>query len=88
MLNSEILTAIYNIETEISEHKEKLFDIKKDLVHIDYRILQAQNKHTHGYIPTMVNIRKYFLYRQKIYQDLLDNALKTVSELRKKILSC
>ena len=87
-LYSVIYEEIHNIENEISDHKEMIFRTKKDLVHIDFRILQAQNKHTHEYIPTMVSISKYFLHRQKIHQEHLDRSLNSVSELGKRILTC
>lgn len=79
---------IHNKEIEISQHKEILFNNKKDLVHIDFRILQAQNKHTHEYIPNLVNIRMYLLHKQKVHQEHLDRNKKLVSKLRKFILTC
>lgn len=87
-LYNEVFEGIHNIEVENSHHKEIIFNNKKNLVHINFRILQAQNKHTHEYIPTMVTIRKYLLHKQKIHQEHLDKALNSVSEHRKMILTC
>ena len=92
MIHNKILYNIIheeidNIKDEISEHKEIISSTKNDLEHIEFRILQAQNKYSHEYIPAMVSIRKFLLNRQKIHQEQLDRSLEQISELRKKILT-
>ena len=84
-LYCEIFEEIQNIEAQISNHKEMISNTKRDLVHIDFRIIQAQNKHTHEYIPAMVTIRKYLLHRQRMHQNQFERDLNLLSDLRKKI---
>ena len=85
-LFQEIFEAIQNKEIEISNHKEEILICKRNMMHIESRILHAQ--HTKEYIPTMVRIRMYLINRQRITQELLDESLNSLSELRKKILTC
>ena len=85
---SGIYEAIQNTEIEISDNKEMFLSLKKDLVHIDYRILQARrNKHTREYIPTMVNIRKYLLNSLRINQEQLDEFLIKINTIKKMIVT-
>ena len=85
ILYKKIYEEIYDREIEISDYKETILQTNKDLVHIDFRILQAQNKHTHEYIPSMVTIRQYLKIRKQIHQDLLDIKLLRISILRKSL---
>ena len=85
ILYKKIYEEIYDREIEISDYKETILQINKDLVHIEFRILQAQNRYTHEYIPSMVTIRQYLKMRKQIHQDLLDIKLLRISELRKSI---
>ena len=68
-LHSEIYEEIYNLEEAISDYKEVILQIKKDTVHINFRILQAQNKSFgYEYIPDMFSLREYYLLRKQRYQ--------------------
>ena len=84
-LYSDVNEEIYELENEISDQKEMILQDKKDLVQINFKILQARNKYTHEY---MFSIREYLLFTQKIHREYLNRSLSSISELRKRILTC
>ena len=87
-LFSTIYEEIHNIENKISDYREIILQINTDIAHINLRISQAQNK-SFGYkcIPDMFSLREYFLLRKQRYQFYIDNALSSISKLRKRILT-
>lgn len=87
-LYSAIYEEIHNLENEITILKEIIANAKRDIEHINSRILQAQNK-SFGYIfkPKLLELLEYLFSRKQQHQVYLDNALNSVSELKKRILT-
>ena len=87
-LYSAIYEEIHNLENEITILKEIIANAKRDIEHINSRILQVQNK-SFGYIfkPKLLELLEYLFSRKQQHQVYLDHALNSVSELEKRILT-
>ena len=77
-LYSAIYEEIHSIEDEISYYKEMILITQKDI--------NWYHKHF-PYIPENIKIHEHLLTRKQRYQKYLNNALNSVSELKKRILT-
>ena len=86
-LYSAIYEEIHNLENEITILKEIIANAKRDIEHINSRILQQNKIFGYKNKSNMFELLEYLLSRKQQHQVYLDHALNSVSELEKRILT-